>query len=322
MSTLVYPAHSIVAGSKAKSADVLALFNAITTWANGNIDDTNVKAAAAIAQSKIANLTTDLAAKVAKAGDQMTGRLRLKLAAGDEFGLVVSGTNLLIEENTGTEAVPVWVTRVAVPVGGVFGVPTQVTTVAASSEGTSNNPARANHVHGLKTAVGVSTGSTDNTDITLNDFSFFPSYTNNGGTMRELKTKDIADPSNTIAALRVGAGSGTWTVRWKYITASRPPELVVLRNKATLEPVAIWQSEIDYPSRAPVGLAAPRGFEAVQVLGSLPKPYAGRALDAVFAGLQKRKLCLEVATTDRRAWVQEARKSGVVVFRRAKVAKV
>jgi len=317
MGTLIYPAHAIVSGSKAKSSDVLTLFNAITTWANGNIDNDNVKLAAAIAQSKIANLTTDLAARVLKAGDQMTGRLRLKLAAGDEFGLVVTGTNLLIEENTGTESVPIWTTRIAIPVGGVFGVPTQITTVSASAEGTSNNPARADHVHGLKTTTGSATGSSDNTDVTLNDFSSFPSYTNDGGTMRELKTKDIADPSNTIAAFRVGAGSGTWTVRWRYIQASRPPELVVLRNKLTGEPVGVWRSEIDDPETPPMAVADSKDFETIQVLNDA-KDIPGESFE-LLPKFQKRELELhEVGGVE----AHEASEKGIVLLSELKVAKV
>lgn len=48
---------------------------------NGNLEDANVKSNANIAQSKIANLVANLAAKLAKAGDTMTGSLIMNIAS-------------------------------------------------------------------------------------------------------------------------------------------------------------------------------------------------------------------------------------------------
>ena len=54
MPQLVLPYPDFVAGTKILSSQVDANNSAITTWANGNIDDINIKAAAGIVRSKLA----------------------------------------------------------------------------------------------------------------------------------------------------------------------------------------------------------------------------------------------------------------------------
>jgi len=89
---------------------------------NGNIDDANIKTNAGIAQSKTANLTTDLAARVVKTGDRMTGRLDIRMdtpyvrligteASAKDWRLDESAGLVLLQENTGTEGTPIWTTR-------------------------------------------------------------------------------------------------------------------------------------------------------------------------------------------------------------------
>ncbi len=68
---------TFVAGTVADPAQVNAELDRIHNEFNGNIDDANVKPLAGIAQSKITNLTTDLGARLLKAGDTMTGPLVL-----------------------------------------------------------------------------------------------------------------------------------------------------------------------------------------------------------------------------------------------------
>ncbi len=121
----------------------------------------------------------------------------------------------------------------------------------------------------LKTATGSATATTSGfpaneaTAVTMNDYSFFPSLTWTGdaaGNM-QLEGKEVADPSNTIACLRmrlISSGSNvTGTVRWRYMTASDNPEMWVAYDPATGQIRASWFS--DDPT--------PDGQPGVQVLG-------------------------------------------------------
>jgi len=62
---LVNKPHTHVANTLIEAAKVNANDDAIYNEFNGNIENANIKAAAAIAQSKIANLVSDLAGKQA-----------------------------------------------------------------------------------------------------------------------------------------------------------------------------------------------------------------------------------------------------------------
>jgi len=97
-------------------------FDTLYSEFNGNIDDANLKSNAAISQAKILNLVGDLAARLNLAGGQMTGRIDVKMAmpyvrligteaSAKDWRMVESAGSLLMQENTGTEATPTWVTR-------------------------------------------------------------------------------------------------------------------------------------------------------------------------------------------------------------------
>jgi hypothetical protein len=114
-------------------------FDTLYAEFNGNIDDNNVKSTAAIQQSKIQNLVTDLDARCLVAGDTMTGALALRFsvpylrfigteASAKDWRIAESAGDLYIQENTGTEAVPVWTTRYTLQDGGSPSASTDLTT--------------------------------------------------------------------------------------------------------------------------------------------------------------------------------------------------
>lgn len=112
----------------------------------------------------------------------------------------------------------------------------------------------------LKTAVGEAVGSLtggtgDTIEINMNDYSFAPSITNNGlGTGKCVQVASADDAgTDTVAKLSlvvdnsISGCSGThgYDVDWRYITASRDPEVILLVEKSTGKVVGIWKSEID-----------------------------------------------------------------------------
>jgi len=128
---------TFVAGTSktGEAAQVNADFDALYNLVNGNIDDANVRATANIQQSKKLSLVTDLAARVSKAGDTMTGPLALRLAfpsirmigtdaTNRDWRVITSGFGsnagkLFFDRNDGTEAAPVWVDVYALAIDGL-----------------------------------------------------------------------------------------------------------------------------------------------------------------------------------------------------------
>lgn len=121
-------------------ADIDTIFSEF----NGNIDNDNIKTAAAIAQAKIANLVTDMAARMLKAGDTMSGVLVIRMSIPTIFLKDLAGLatgvgdwaihtstiagRLIFFENAGTDAAPNYVERFALDPGGVPLVGTDLTT--------------------------------------------------------------------------------------------------------------------------------------------------------------------------------------------------
>lgn len=114
---------------------------------------------------------------------------------------------------------------------------------------------------GLKTATGSATsasaaGPTEVT-VTMNDFGFFPSFTNAGsdGTIGwNMATVDsTADPGNTTArfgASHPGGANNTFTCRWRYVTSSDDPT-IWLAVDALGEIRAVWCSDDPTPDGTP-----------------------------------------------------------------------
>lgn len=112
----------------------------------------------------------------------------------------------------------------------------------------------------LRTASGLATVSvpvspgTVSANITLNDYSFFPSFTVDSsladGNATWSALGRVVDPSNTIGRVQVtansndpGGGFVTATLRWRYMTASDNPHIYVLINPATGLIVGGWNSD-------------------------------------------------------------------------------
>lgn len=137
----------------------------------------------------------------------------------------------------------------------------------------------------LKTATGsASVGSSatgegvtdaDVSNVTMNDMSFFPSFTYaDSGTAGGSSTNrfgahgSVADPNNQVGRIQIqtsvvtaiGLGAATWTttatLRWKYITASDNPELWIARSLSTGRIKGVWVSDDPTPGHEP-GLTIP-----------------------------------------------------------------
>jgi len=88
----------------------------------------------------------------------------------------------------------------------------------------------------VKSSTGTATGSLNNTDvdITMQDYCFFPSITNQITTAEfEIRTQSntSADTTGRFNIHNGQAVSRTYDVDWRYITASDEPFIFALKNK-------------------------------------------------------------------------------------------
>lgn len=119
----------------------------------------------------------------------------------------------------------------------------------------------------LKTATGSATGSAS-TDIAMNDYSFAPNVhaTGVGANTFAVRAQTTLS-TGTVGRFRmeeVGSGE-SFTVRWRYVTASRPGEIVILRKISTGEIVAVWKSQIDDPQRSPLSGNGSVDIEKIEI---------------------------------------------------------
>lgn len=143
----------------------------------------------------------------------------------------------------------------------------------------------------LKTATGsASVGAPGDTTVNMNDYSFFPSVTSDEATGKQLWVASQADPGDTIGRLRINnnvGGTQPVVVRWRYVTASRSPELVLLQDSGG-QVVGVWLSQID--SDEPPMSAA--GMESVYV-AKFPDRLLNLDAEKIFDDLRKGKLQLD-----------------------------
>lgn len=119
----------------------------------------------------------------------------------------------------------------------------------------------------LKTATGSATTTGTVLDVTMNDYSFFPSLTNT--TTSEFSVQAIpstADPSDTVGRFRVtrGSGTGVFTARWRYITSSDTPTIWVSHDQDG-NIVAVWMSDDPLPNNKPGLLATEDQYTVIEV---------------------------------------------------------
>lgn len=139
----------------------------------------------------------------------------------------------------------------------------------------------------LKTATGSATGSLGDpdfsVDLTLNDFSFFPSITSNVDGAIQVRAVPVADPGNTIARFQlfITNGNAAYTVRWRYVTASDDPTIWVLHDSSG-KIVAVWTSDDPTPGGEPgirVAGLTPMLVKASDLKNLAPPAHALRAAD-------------------------------------------
>ena len=192
----------------------------------------------------------------------------------------------------------------------------------------------------LKTATGSATGGDcASYNVTMNDYSFFPSITSNQNRTDDTYTVENFEslaPSDTIGRLHIQCTTATGTasatrVAWRYVTASRPAELVIARNIISGVVVAVWKSQIDDSSRAPITVDAPN-VEIVEITDFPDRllnenVMAWDILSEIKAstlnlGTVARPLPAEANVRDDHPLMQEAARRGRVVFIGAKVGKL
>lgn len=110
----------------------------------------------------------------------------------------------------------------------------------------------------LKTSTGVATsGLGAAIDVTMNDYSFAPSLTNDNANVA-VQVIVVADPGNTIGRLRLAAQAGAIsTARWRYITSSDNPAVWVSYDGLG-NILAVWMSDDPTPDGSP-GVTSPGG---------------------------------------------------------------
>jgi hypothetical protein len=104
----------------------------------------------------------------------------------------------------------------------------------------------------LRTATSSVASTAPNTNVTMNDYAWFPNVEQDdcvGATDRRMDTFSGDAPSDTVGRFRMGisgetsCSSGSMDARWRYMTASDNPDLWVAVDELTGQIVGVWQGE-------------------------------------------------------------------------------
>lgn len=124
------------------------------------------------------------------------------------------------------------------------------TNLAASSVGTGQ----------LKTATGSATsGGSALINVSMNDYSFFPSITADATGGAGLFAVYTANPGNTVGRFQILAAagaSGVSTANWRYLTASDDPTVWAAYDPVSGEIKGLWWSDDPLPGNEP-GVTSP-----------------------------------------------------------------
>src|SRR3990167_7026779 len=219
---------------------------------------------AAISTRAIANLAVDtqhladLAVDAAKlAGSAVTAEKIANLAVGSAaianlaVGTAHIANEAVIESKIGNLAVTTAkINALAVTNLKIGNTAVDASKISASAVGTGL----------LNTATGSQTGtldaSTREADVTMNDYSFFPSITNYNDTGSDTLSRillmvkyESPQPSTSIGKFRLRAdtmSSATYLyyrVGWRYITASDNPHIYIQYDNKTGRIIKTWEAE-------------------------------------------------------------------------------
>jgi len=107
---------------------------------------------------------------------------------------------------------------------------------------------------GLLSGTCVTRG--DRFNLIMNDYTFFPNFGDNTGTTNGylgFRSYNSITTDDTVGRLEMNCGDPlNYEIRWRYVTASRTPELFVwydLENKVLRQ---VWHSEIEHPEVLPI----------------------------------------------------------------------
>lgn len=122
-------------------------------------------------------------------------------------------------------------------------------------------------------ASGIGASDSDTSNVTMNDYSFFPSLTYSESVSGDATTTrqwqpngSVSDPATTVGRIKllttaVAGTSGesasiTTTMRWRYFTGTDDPTMFLLEDQLTGEVIATWFSD-DPPPNGELGLVHP-----------------------------------------------------------------
>lgn len=111
----------------------------------------------------------------------------------------------------------------------------------------------------LKSTTGTF-GASTNSGVAMNDYSFFPNLdidTCTGVTTWTMGGQSSLDQTNDTVGrwrsiLDTSCTTGTYQIRWRYLTASRDPEIILGIRISNGQVVAIWRSEIEHDTIVPI----------------------------------------------------------------------
>ncbi|MEM8862973.1 MAG: hypothetical protein AAGD96_32075, partial [Chloroflexota bacterium] len=140
----------------------------------------------------------------------------------------------------------------------------------------------------LKDAT-ASVNGTNNSNIALNDYSFFPNIeaddcSDIAGNVQTNRTNATDDTIGRFRVQGYNCATGSWDIRWRYITSSDRPTIWAIAD-ASSNLLTVWQSEdpLSYPDNPNpfsgtslnageyfVNLAIPTVSELETLYGNLP----------------------------------------------------
>lgn len=287
MSLIVKPHGDFQPNTNAESAKVNDQINTIYADHNGGINNANIDALAAIAKSKI-----DLTGQIVNGDISATAAIaQSKLALTIEGGGGIAGTDLRVNTGTGLvgggpiggnmtiSQVPDSVRQLASFQwnDGLFGTKPVLDIVQGDGINVAGEDAAwgvrlvinnllfyadSIPVTNLKKTTGSASGTitpSQRIDVNLNLYTVSKNINS--------AAHSITGKTPTICCAYTDGGVGTterfslfndtseslaYNISWSYLTASKPPEVLLLADKDTNEVLAVWQSQLDDPNREPL----------------------------------------------------------------------
>lgn len=213
--------------------------------------------------------------------------------SGQEWAIQVGNGQLLFYVNTGSHVAPVWVVRYTINSSGspvnsadlttkvyVDGRDNALIADYVARDSSLNNALFNDYVArdsalfndyvardaaisigagNIRTAQGSATADLDG-DFGLNELSFFPSLGGTGNNWYVVTASQ--NPGVATGLMGISGGTGTWVVRWNYITATDNPRVYCACDNATGEILGAWCADDPCPDAYPgIKISASQNLE-------------------------------------------------------------